>query len=112
MGWHEPIIQFQKGKAMNFRPLPPSVQDAFDAAIVDLLDDSTIFVQADRNCIEKLEAAMALCGPHFDFPGLHGDGLEQMQWLFAHSAEAAAYVGIIWPGAPEFVSVNGAVLIP
>ena len=68
---------------MNFRPLPQPVQDEFDATIADLLEDSTIFANADRNFIEKLEAAMALCGPHFDFPGLHGDKLEQMQRLFA-----------------------------
>jgi hypothetical protein len=68
---------------MNFRPLPPSVQDTFDAAITDLLEDSNIFVHADRNFIEKLEAAMALCGPHLDFPGLHGNELVQMQRHFA-----------------------------
>ncbi len=68
---------------MNFRPLPPSVQDTFDAAITDLLEDSNIFVHADRNFIEKLEAAMALCSPHFEFPGLHGNGLVQMQRHFA-----------------------------
>lgn len=68
---------------MNFRPLPQPVQDAFNAAIVDLLEDSTIFVHADRNFIEKLEAAMALCGPHFDFPGLRGNELLQMQRHFA-----------------------------
>ncbi len=68
---------------MNFRPLPQPVQVAFDAAIVDLLEDSTIFVHADRNFIEKLEAAMALCSPHFDFPGLHGTQLVQMQRHFA-----------------------------
>ena len=68
---------------MNFRPLPQPVQDAFNAAIVDLLEDSTIFVHADRNFIEKLEAAMALCSPHFDFPGLHGTQLVQMQRHFA-----------------------------
>jgi hypothetical protein len=55
---------------MNFRPLPPSVQDTFDAAITDLLEDSTIFAHADSNFIEKLEAAMALCGPGPRFPGI------------------------------------------
>ena len=68
---------------MNFRPLPQLVQDAFDAAIVDLLEDSTIFAHADRNFIQKLEAAMALCSPHFHFPGLHGNELVQMQRHFA-----------------------------
>ena len=68
---------------MNFRPLPQPVQDAFNAAIVDLLEDSTIFLHADRNFIEKLEAAMALCSPHFDFPGLHGNELIEMQRHFA-----------------------------
>ena len=68
---------------MNFRPLPQRVQDAFDAAIVDLLEDSTIFAHADRNFIEKLEAAMALCSPHFHFPGLHDNELVQMQRHFA-----------------------------
>lgn len=68
---------------MNFRPLPKPVQDEFDATIADLLEDSTIFAHADRNFIEKLEAAMALCSPHFEFAGLHGDELEQMQRLFA-----------------------------
>ena len=68
---------------MNFRPLPPPVQEAFDATIVDLLDDSTIFAHADRNFIKKLDAAMALCGPHFDFPGLQGNELVQMQRHFA-----------------------------
>jgi hypothetical protein len=68
---------------MNFRPLPPSVQDAFDATIADLLEDSTIFAHADRNFIEKLEAAMALCSPHFHFPGLNGNELVQMQRHFA-----------------------------
>ena len=68
---------------MNFRPLPPPIQQAFDAAIADLLEDSTIFAHADRNFIDKLEAAMALCGPHFDYPGLHGNELVQMQRHFA-----------------------------
>ena len=68
---------------MNFRPLPKPVQDEFDATIADLLEDSTIFAHADRNFIEKLEAAMALCSPHFEFPGLHGNELVQMQRIFA-----------------------------
>lgn len=64
---------------MNFHPLPQSVQDTFNAAIQGIADDSQLFPHADQNFFEKIDDAMDLCRPYFNFPGWSGLRHRQMQ---------------------------------
>lgn len=68
---------------MNFRPLPQSVQDNFNATIEDILGDSELLPHADQSFFDKIDDAMDFCRPHFHFPGWTGVQLQQKQEQFA-----------------------------
>lgn len=69
---------------MNFRPLPPSVQDDFDAALLQILRETPLLKYPTVEYYQRIDDAVALCCPHFDFADLHGEDLRSMQMSLAH----------------------------
>ena len=84
MGWHQPIIEFQKRNPMNFRHLPPPVQDALKAALLQILRETPLLKYPAVEYCQRIDDAVALCCPHFDFADLHGEDLRSMQMSLAH----------------------------
>ena len=68
---------------MNFTPLPPLAQDALKAALLQILRETPLLKYPTVKYYHRIDDAVALCCPHFDFAELHGKDLASMQMTWA-----------------------------
>ena len=68
---------------MNFTPLPPLAQDALNAALLQIFRETPLLKYPTVEYYQRIDDAVALCCPHFDFADLHGEDLRSMQMSLA-----------------------------
>ncbi len=57
---------------MNFTPLPPPVQAALNPSLLQILRETPLLKYPAVEYCQRIDDAVALCCPHFDFADLHG----------------------------------------